>query len=60
MPVTLVFSGFYAAVSGNTGHTAVYRFCNGRQSNGTLNGDNIVMIEVSGLATSQDNNKNRK
>lgn len=28
--------------------------------NGILNGDNIVMIEVSGLATSQDNNKKQE
>ena len=59
VPVTLCsLADFYAAVSGNTGY--IRQFTDSAmvdKVNGILNGDNIVMIEVSGLATSQDNNK---
>lgn len=49
---------FYAAVSGNTGY--VQQFTDPtmvNKINTILNGDNVVLVEVSGLATSQDNNK---
>jgi len=62
VPVTLCsLADFYAAVSGNTGY--IRQFTDSAmvdKVNGILNGDNIVMIEVSGLATSQDNNKKQE
>ena len=59
VPVTLCsLADFYAAVSGNTGY--IRQFTDSamvNKINGILNGDNIVLVEVSGLATSQDNNR---
>lgn len=62
IPVTLCsLADFYAAVSGNTGY--IQQFADSAMVNkisGILNNDNIVLVEVSGLATSQDNNEKQE